>query len=166
MDSVIIFVAKYVIYGMFIAAAVFFFALQRERKLALALYGVITAGVAFSLSRLLGSFIYTDRPFVTEHITPLLEHAVNNGFPSDHTLAAAAIAVTVFLVSKKWGGVFFVAAIAVGSARVLAHVHNVVDIVGGIGCAVIGGVVAYYVVPVLLRRFGRAVTSTNSEHIS
>lgn len=160
MDLVIIFVAKYVIYGMFIAAMVLFLVLQRERKVELALYGVVTAAVAFGLSRILASFIYTDRPFVVQNITPLLEHAANNGFPSDHTLAAAAIAVAVFLMSKKWGLVFFVAAIAVGSARVLAQVHNTVDIIGGISCAVVGGVVAYYVVPriVLRLRRGRAIT--------
>src|SRR3989344_2734013 len=46
-----------------------------------------------------------------------------------------AIAATLFIYNRRWGIVFFIAAIAMGAGRVLAHIHWPIDILGG---AVIG----------------------------
>jgi undecaprenyl-diphosphatase len=52
-------------------------------------------------------------------------------FPSDHAAAAFAIAVSVFLVSRRAGAAFLVAAAAISVARVLVGLHYPGDIAGG-----------------------------------
>jgi len=42
-------------------------------------------------------------PFAVGGFDPLLPHDADNGFPSDHSLLAAAF-VAVALPYKKWGG--------------------------------------------------------------
>ena len=52
-------------------------------------------------------------------------------FPSDHAAAAFAIAVSVFLVSRRAGSAFLVAAAAISVARVLVGLHYPGDIAAG-----------------------------------
>ncbi len=52
-------------------------------------------------------------------------------FPSDHAAASFAIAVSVFLVSRRAGAVFLAAATAISVARVLVGLHYPGDIAAG-----------------------------------
>lgn len=52
-------------------------------------------------------------------------------FPSDHAAASFAIAMAVFLVSRRVGTAFFVAAGAIAIARVLLGLHYPGDIAAG-----------------------------------
>jgi undecaprenyl-diphosphatase len=81
---------------------------------------------------LVSRFYFDPRPFVQGNFTPLLPHAADNGFPSDHTLLAAAIAFATFHFNKKLGLFLLLLAILVGVARILAGVHHVADIAGSI----------------------------------
>ena len=80
---------------------------------------------------------YDPRPFVTGHIAPLFPHPAANGFPSDHTLLAMVLAMCVLFYSRKWGVALVALAAAIGAARVAAHVHHWVDILGAMALAVI-----------------------------
>jgi undecaprenyl-diphosphatase len=147
MNSLIILCAKDLIYLTILLAVIFLLVLPNKKKKNFIIFGVITGAVAYLLAKIGGAIFYNARPFVSEHVIPLIQHAANNGFPSDHTLIASAIAVTIFMVSKKWGVGFMILAIIIGSARVMAHVHHPIDIIGSIIFALLGGVVAYYLTP-------------------
>ncbi len=152
MNALIVLTAKYLYLIVALVALVYWLSLPRPLKLKLALYGSITAVSAFILAKI-GSAIYFDpRPFVSQHILPLYPHAADNGFPSDHTLLAAAIAVAVYSISRKLGVTLFLLALVVGISRVLAHIHSPIDIIGSIGFAVLGGVIAHFVTPLLTTR--------------
>jgi undecaprenyl-diphosphatase len=56
----------------------------------------------------------------------------DNGFPSDHTLLATAIAFAIFHFNKKLGLFLFLLAVLVGVARILAGVHHAADIAGSL----------------------------------
>ena len=67
---------------------------------------------------------------MVEHFTPLISHAANNGFPSDHSLISFAFASIVFLFNKKLGFVLFLLSFLVGLSRVYVGVHYPIDILG------------------------------------
>ncbi len=74
---------------------------------------------------------------MVEHVQPLITHAADNGFPSDHTLLTMTIASILFLYNKRLGIVLAILAVIVGYSRVLAKVHHPVDIFGSIVIAII-----------------------------
>lgn len=157
MNSLVILCAKDLIYLTVFLGLVYWLFLAKNQKRRLIIFGVITGAVAFIFAKIGDALFYDTRPFVIEHITPLIKHAANNGFPSDHTLLAASIAVAIFYISKKWGIGFMLLAIAIGSSRVLSHVHHPIDIIGSIIFAVIGGAVAYYLTPKIENLFRKPI---------
>ncbi len=143
MDTIAIFSAKYLLFAnVFIAGAVAKM-VPREQLKHYAAFALSTLGIAFVISRIAGHFYFDPRPFVIGNFTPLISHVVDNGFPSDHTLAAAALAVAVFPFSKKATGAAIAIALAVGAARVYVGVHHWIDIVGSVGIAIAAGLAAH-----------------------
>ncbi|MGH3174803.1 MAG: phosphatase PAP2 family protein, partial [Streptosporangiaceae bacterium] len=85
------------------------------------------------------------RPFVQNpRLHPLFQHARDNGFPSDHSIAAGLIAGLALFRSRLWGTVFALAAFCVAAARAAAHVHHVQDVVAGLILGGIAAVIGYY----------------------
>lgn len=88
------------------------------------------------------------RPFVILGIQPLVAHAADNGFPSDHTLLTAALAAGLWFVSRRLSLVAWIVACAVGYARVAAYVHWPIDIYGSMGFAIL----AAFIISLVSRR--------------
>jgi membrane-associated phospholipid phosphatase len=92
------------------------------------------AGIMLVLSYIfaqIGAAAYNDpRPFSLDHIRPLIGHAVDNGFPSDHALLAAAVVALVLLADYRFALPFVILGFLVDWARVGAGVHHVIDVVG------------------------------------
>lgn len=146
MNSVIIFVAKYFFLLSILVAAVFWLRSRTNTKIELAARALIGGVLALLLSYLAGSLYYDPRPFVVEHITPLIPHAADNGFPSDHALLTSFLAFVILAYSKQWGSLLLVVAVLVGAARVAAHVHHPLDIVGSfVISAVAAGAVSLFI---------------------
>jgi undecaprenyl-diphosphatase len=103
---------------------------KRSTKISLA-YQVIVGGVvALVLDLIAGNLYYDPRPFVTHHLVPIIAHAADNGFPSDHALLTSFLGFTMLLYSKRVGIFLLIIALLVSWARVAAHIHNPRDIVG------------------------------------
>jgi undecaprenyl-diphosphatase len=138
MHEFIIIVAKYFIILPVVGILVVGFRLPTQEKLKLCSILAIGGVITLALSRI-GSHLYHDpRPFVVGHFTPLIPHAHDNGFPSDHTLASAFLAYTALYFSKNIGWVMVTIALLIGVARVLAGVHHVIDVIGGFIIAGLG----------------------------
>ena len=139
-DSLTVAVAQY---ALFVVAAgallVWALAAGRER-IVLAVEVVVAALVVAVLVKVAGQLHVDPRPFVVDPtIRPLFAHPADNGFPSDHTALASAVALVV-LYHRRWVGAALLAvAVAIGVARVAAHVHHVQDVVAAL---VIGAVAA------------------------
>lgn len=132
MDILIIFGAKYLLFFAVAVAVLFFLMLPREKQKEMLIFVVIVFPASYILAKIISFFYFDPRPFVAGHFTPLIAHAADNGFPSDHTLLGAAIAAVIYWFKKKTGLVLFAAAFLVGLARVLAGVHHFADIFGSI----------------------------------
>ena len=130
MDTLIIYGAKYLIYIIvFVAVGAVLVSPHRQR---LALLGVVALVVGYALARIVGIFYSHPQPFVVDGVTPLIPHAVDNAFPSDHALVAGVCATVAWLADYRVGAVLWVGAVLVGGARVLAGLHYTVDIVTSI----------------------------------
>lgn len=137
MDSLIIFGAKY-LHLIAIAFAVFYFFKQpRRTKKRIIILGLVSLPIMYLVAKLAGHFYYNARPFVVGNFTPLIPHADDNGFPSDHTLLLAALASIVYSFSKKTGLFLWVITLAVGFSRMYVGVHHLIDILGSIIIAVV-----------------------------
>ncbi len=146
MTALIIFSAKYLVYVGVVVAAAFFIFLPRAKQKRLALYGIIALPATYIVAKLLSLLYYDPRPFVVAHTIPLVPHAPDNGFPSDHTLLLAAIASVLYPYSKKASWTMWVITIVVGFSRVAVGIHHSVDIIGAgvIALVVCRGVYAFF----------------------
>jgi undecaprenyl-diphosphatase len=96
----------------------------------------ISLPLALLVAKGLSRFIYNPRPFVVEKIQPIIAHAADNGFPSDHTLLAATLAGLVTLFNKKLGGIMWGVTLIVAWGRVAARIHHPADVGASIIIAV------------------------------
>lgn len=146
LNSIAVFIAEYLYLLVLIIALMFFILQPRAIKKSMILCGIIVAPLAFIISRISSIFYYDPRPFVIGHFTPLIAHAADNGFPSDHTLLAGTIAMIVWFYDKKWSIAIWILALLIGAARVYAGIHHVADIAGSILIAIIAGLIYYFAV--------------------
>ena len=118
------------IFCSFAAVAVLYFLKQtREKQKEMLIFAVILLPLSYIIAKIIGHFYFDPRPFVLGNFTPLIPHAADNGFPSDHTLFGAAIALFIS-VSPKNGHFPACFCDIYWLARVLAGVHHVADISG------------------------------------
>jgi undecaprenyl-diphosphatase len=148
-DSVIVFIAQYLLLVMAAGFAVYWLAAESWPDGKVRLGATAVAGLVLTLVFIyIGGKLHTDpRPFVqNSSLKPMFPHPKDNGFPSDHSAAAGLIAALVLWRSRAWGALFGVAALLVAAARVLSHVHHVQDVVAGLAFGVIAFLIAWCVV--------------------
>lgn len=117
-----------------------------------AVAGVVWAALAGGVSLLLNvplrNFVDRPRPFV-EHqgLDVLVTSRVHFSFVSDHAAVTMAVAVGLFLVSRRWGLAAVAIALAEGFSRVYLGVHYPTDVLGGFA---LGTAVALLFAPLAL----------------
>ena len=83
------------------------------------------------------------RPFIQfPKVIPLITEN-DFSFPSGHAAFFMGLAVAIFLHHKKAGYLFFVFALIIGIARIVAGVHFPVDILAGY---LLGGIISYLLI--------------------
>jgi undecaprenyl-diphosphatase len=100
-------------------------------------HGVIAAGIAAAIALGIAQVIVhvwdRPRPFVAHpgiaHL--FVSHSSDASFPSDHATAAFAIAVSIFLRSRRIGLIALAMAVVVAVGRVAVGVHYPSDVLGG-----------------------------------
>jgi len=153
-DLTIFAASKLVYVDAVLALAVVVFLMYREPRISVVRWLVTVAAMlvlSFVLAKI-GAQVYSDaRPFTTDHVKPLIAHAPDNGFPSDHALLAAAIVAAVLLISPLWAAPFVVLAVLVNWARVGAGIHHVGDVLGSSLFVAFAMGVAYVLAPQITR---------------
>lgn len=145
-DTAAILIAQYLYFLVLLVAAIFFIVQPLAVKKSMVVCGAIVAPVAYAISRISSFFYYDPRPFVVGHFTPLIAHAADNGFPSDHVLLTGAVAMIVWFYNKKWSAALWALALLIGWARVYVGVHHATDIVGSIVMVIAAGALYYIAV--------------------
>ena len=93
---------------------------------------IISAGAGLTLSFILGAIFYRNRPFVNHHVYQLIKHSADASFPSDHTTAAFAVAMTFVLLGVRYRRLWVILATLIGFSRVWSGVHYPTDILAGV----------------------------------
>src|SRR4051794_4819377 len=96
MDSIIIFGAKDLFVLVVLIWLVVWWQSSRKSRTELAIATIAAGIIAGILDKIAGKIFYDPRPFVTHHLTPLVTHAADNGFPSEHTIFTATLAGVLF----------------------------------------------------------------------
>src|SRR5712692_2309897 len=147
-DLLILVAAKYLFIAIPLLAFAYWLRSPLPTKKYLVVLGVLVGISALAVGRLIAHFYFDPRPFVTHHITPLIPHEPDNGFPSDHTLLSATIAAVVTTCSLPMGAGLWVLTAIVGIARIVAGLHTPLDVGGSVVIATALTIVAH----ALLRR--------------
>lgn len=92
---------------------------------------LISACLGLAISGILSDLFYRDRPFVSHPVLQLIKHAANASFPSDHSIAAFVIAMSIWIYRKRAGRVWLFLAACIGFSRIWDGVHYPTDVVGG-----------------------------------
>jgi len=153
MNMIVADVAQYGFVLTLLATFIAWLRLPRREKLELLVALLIGGAVCFVLIKLGGVLYYDPRPFVSGQVVPLFPHAPDNGFPSDHTVATMFVAACVVVVSRRWGLVLIALSLLAGAARVLAHVHSPVDILGAVAMAAFAAAFAWVLTRWMFARF-------------
>lgn len=135
MDTIALFLATK-LHIVVVVAAVLMFLYVKQKRVLLQVT-VLTLPLAFAVSKIANIFIENPRPFVDGHVSALIQHAPDNGFPSDHTLLAVTLGMILYTQNKLVGGIFVALGMLVGVGRVLVGVHHVADVVGSIVIALV-----------------------------
>lgn len=104
---------------------------------------ILMAGlIAYMLAKFIGTIYQpaTLRPFELLGVDPGALYLNNPGFPSDHALFVTAIACAVWFETRLKGVSLLLAGlvILICIGRVLALVHTPLDVIGGVGIALLG----------------------------
>lgn len=141
MTALIVISAKYLIAIPVIVALLYGFLVSDKRRYWA--YAVAVLILSYGIALLARQAYYDPLPFVALQVQPLIAHEANNGFPSDHTLLAAAAAAIVTPFSLPLGILMWIIALAIGAARVLALVHHPIDIIGSLVIVAISALIAW-----------------------
>ncbi|MCD7775090.1 MAG: phosphatase PAP2 family protein [Clostridiales bacterium] len=128
---------------------------KKTRKYGMTLFFAIFIGTLIT-NVVLKPLIFRPRPYVSladnaDFMQWYTEAGSNvesdRSFPSGHTTAAFEIATALFLVVKnkkiKW--IFPVYAVLIGCSRLYLMVHYCTDVLAGMICGIIAGVLAYFI---------------------
>ena len=144
-DAFFIFGAKYLAFIPLIIAGLFFIKQRQDKKREIFLVSLISVIFVGIIAFIAGHLFYNPRPFVIGHFTPLIPHAPDNGFPSDHTLLAAFVASVFTIYNKRLGIALWIIAVLVAISRVYVEVHHPIDVIGSIIISILGTYLGYLI---------------------
>lgn len=144
MENVIKFSAQYLYIIVVLIGLVAFFTSPMEIKKKYFILSFLTLPLSFITGVVTNRLIKDPRPFIVNHIQPLIHASTDNGFPSDHTLLTMTIASIIFVYHKKTGIFLGLLSFCVGLARVLANVHHPLDIAGSIIISILATFVSLF----------------------
>ena len=152
MDNITIYCAKYLIVLPVLITGWVLLKQSKSTKVQFAA-AVITAGViALIIDKVSGKLYFDPRPFVSQHTAPLIPHAADNGFPSEHTLLAATLASVLYFYNRRWAALAGLGAVIIGVARIHALVHSPIDIIGSLVIGALSGWLGWTLAKLLVKR--------------
>lgn len=118
-----------------------------------------TAALALLLDLLicnicLKPMIARDRPFwIDPTVAMLVTPPTDYSFPSGHSAASFAAAVSFVQYNRKWGSAAIVLATLIAISRLYLFIHFPTDVLGGIAVGIICGLLSGMIIRWCFRRF-------------
>lgn len=145
MNTVFIFGAQYLYLFIIGLTVLYFLAQPRGRRKGILFFSLASMSLVYLVAVIARYFYFNPRPFVVDHIVPLIAHAPDNGFPSDHMLLSSVLASVLFYYNRKLGAIAWVLALIVGASRVYVGIHHWADILGSVLIAILATCTAFLI---------------------
>lgn len=131
LNSSFVFIAEYTVYFLALSVLLFWFTRDYKNRIM-----IVSASVTFIISEIIGKiagkFHSNCQPFAElPNVNQLIEKAVDNSFPSDHTILFFSFCITFWLFNKRGGFLWFLLAVIVGISRIWVGVHYPADVAVG-----------------------------------
>ncbi|PLT27614.1 undecaprenyl-diphosphatase [Peribacillus deserti] len=149
LNPIAIFIAEYMVFFLALAMLVYWFTRTNKNRM-MVLCAMISFLAAELLAEVVGRLHSNNQPFAElPHVNKLIEKAVNNSFPSDHTMLFFSICVTFWFFRRGWSFLWVVLAVLVGISRIWVGVHYPADVLVGALISIVSAYIVYRVVPEL-----------------
>ena len=136
---------------LFVAATFTLWFLDRPYRLykwkVACLSGLVAAAAGLAMAQAISHLWMRERPFTAHPAQTILLASPSSepSFPSDHAVAAFAIAFSVLLIGGRIAGTLFLSgAFVVGMARVFVGLHYPGDVVAGAVVGIVAALAVYY----------------------
>ncbi|MFJ8218607.1 undecaprenyl-diphosphatase [Bacillus cereus] len=149
LNSTMVCLAEYMVYILALIIVAYWFTGSRKSR-TMVIQAMVAFVIAEVIGKIAGKFHLNYQPFaVLPDVNKLVDHTVDNSFPSNHTILFFSICFSFWLVRKKTGWLWLILAFCVAVSRILVGVHYPFDVAVGalIGC--ISAVFSYWLVPKL-----------------
>lgn len=140
-DLLFIFGAKYLIFASILLTGYYLFVSPIETRKKLMIFLLISLPFAYIVGIGAREMYVNPRPFAVENFEPLVAHAADNGFPSDHVLLAASLAAILFFFNRRYAAWLGGFAIFIAVSRVYVGVHHSLDVLASIGIAMLCAII-------------------------
>ncbi|HFJ9279549.1 bacitracin ABC transporter permease [Bacillus cereus] len=147
LNSTMVFLAEYMVYFLGLIIMAYWFTQSRKNKMMIiqAMAAFLTAEI---IGKLAGKLHLNYQPFaVLPNVNKLVDHAVDNSFPSDHTILFFSICFSFWLVRKKARLLWLVLAFCVAISRIWVGVHYPFDVITGSLIGIISALFSYWLTP-------------------
>lgn len=149
LNTTVVFIAEYMVYVLALVTLIYWFTRKDQNRM-MVVCGTITFLIAEVLGKIAGLFYSNNQPFAElANVNKLIEKAVDNSFPSDHTILFFSFCVTFWFFQKRLGFLWVILACGVGLSRIWVGVHYPGDVVVAAIISITSSIIVYNVVPKL-----------------
>lgn len=148
-NPIFVFIAEYTVIFLAITVITFWFTRVKQNRIMI-ICGSITFVIAEIVGKVAGKIHSNNQPFAElSNVNQLIEKAVDNSFPSDHTILFFSFCMTFWLFKDGKGLIWVVLAFLVGISRIWVGVHYPADIIVGAIISIISAILVFRIVPKL-----------------
>ncbi|WP_223596294.1 undecaprenyl-diphosphatase [Neobacillus bataviensis] len=147
LNPMVIFMAEYMLYFLCLIIVLFWFSRTTKNR-RMVIQSLFACALAEILGKAAGQFYSHHQPFAAlPHVNKLVEHAVDNSFPSDHTILFFSIFISFWIVRKNGWWFWLVIPVCVGVSRIWVGVHYPADVAAGALLGIISALLVHRVMP-------------------
>lgn len=139
----VVFMAEYTVIFLAVAVLIFWFTRVNRYRI-MVICGFLTFVIAEIFGKLAGKIHSNHQPFAElPNVNQLIEKAVDNSFPSDHTILFFSFCMTFWLFRGAKGAIWILLALLVGIPRIWVGVHYPADILVGAMISIVTALIVF-----------------------